>query len=164
MNLAEQLNEKFRRTSLPLSAEQLGGSIKITMPTVYTTAGEQITYDTITYNDSIDDFDDIFEAARKVRDYDSDLLNDITSFASDHIAFRNCDYDGHTIIVEKNITGSEKPFHILAHDAENSYQINKDVDLDEIKLAMSDIVPKIEDFVTQLTPEDVQLDEQSLKL
>lgn len=164
MNLADQLNEKFRRTSLPLSAEQLSGSIKITMPTAYTIDGEQITYETITYNDSIDDFDDIFEAARKVRDYDSDLLNDITSFASDHIAFRNCDYDGHTIIVEKNITGSEKPFHILAHDAENSYQINKDVDLDEIKLAMSDIVPKIEDFVTQLTPEDVQLDEQSLKL
>lgn len=164
MNLAEQLNDKFRRTSLPLTAEQLGGSVKITMSTAYTTAGEQTTYETITYNDSIDDFDDIFEAARKVRDYDSDLLNDITSFASDHIAFRNCDYDGHTIIVEKNITGSEKPFHILAHDAENSYQINKDVNLDEIKLAMSDIVPKIEDFVTQLTPEDVQLDEQSLKL
>lgn len=164
MNLAEQLNEKFRRTSIPLSAEQLSGSIKITMPTAYTTVGEQTTYETITYNDSIDDFDDIFEAARKVRDYDSDLLNDITSFTSDHIAFRNCDYDGHTIIVEKNITGSEKPFHILAHDAENNYQINKDVDLDEIKLAMGGIVPKIEDFVTQLTPEDLQLDDQSLKL
>ena len=164
MNLADQLNEKFRRTSLPLSAEQLSGSIKITMPTVYTTAGEQITYETITYNDGIDDFDDILEVARKVRDYDSDLLNDITSFTSDHISFRNCDYDGHTIIVEKNITGSEKPFHILAHDAKNSYQINQDVNLDEIKLAMSNIVPKIEDFVTQLTPEDVQLDEQSLKL
>ena len=164
MNLADQLNEKFRRTSLPLSAEQLSGSIKITMPTAYTTAGEQITYETITYNDGIDDFDYIFEAARTVRDYDSDLLNDITSFTSDHIAFRNCDYDGHTIIVEKNITGSEKPFHILAHDAENNYQINKDVDLDEIKLAMGGIVPKIEDFVTQLTPEDLQLDDQSLKL
>lgn len=164
MNLADQLNEKFRRTSLPLSSEQLRGSIKITMPMAYTTAGEQITYETITYNDSIDDFDDIFEAARKVRDYDTDLLNDITSFASDHIAFRNCDYDGYTIIVEKNITGSEKPFHILAHDAENSYQINQDVNLNEIESAMGDIRPEIEDFVTQLTPEDVQLDEQSLKL
>ena len=164
MNLAEQLNEKFRRTSIPLSAEQLSGSIKITMPTAYTTAGEQITYETITYNDSIDDFDDIFEAARKIRDYDSDLLNDITSFSSDHIAFRNCDYDGHTIIVEKNITGSEKPFHILAHDAENNYQINKDVGPNEIESAMGGIVPKIEDFVTQLTPEDLQLDDQSLKL
>ena len=164
MNLADQLNEKFRRTSLPLSAEQLSGSIKITMPTVYTTAGEQITYETITYNDGIDDFDDIFEALKRVRDYDSDLLNDITSFSSDHVAFRNCDYNGHTIIIEKNITGSEKPFHILAHDAENSYQINKDVNLNEIESAMGGIVPKIEDFVTQLTPEDLQLDEQSLKL
>lgn len=164
MNLADQLNEKFRRTGLPLSAEQLSGSIKITMSTAYTTAGEQITYETITYNDSIDDFNDIFEAVKKVRDYDSDLLNDITSFASDHIAFRNCDYDGHTIIVEKNITGSEKPFHILAHDAENSYQINKDVNLNKIESAMGGIVPKIEDFVTQLTPEDLQLDDQSLKL
>lgn len=164
MNLADQLNEKFRRTNLPLSAEQLSGSIKIIMPMAYTTAGEQIAYETITYNDGIDDFDDILEVARKVRDYDSDLLNDITSFTSDHIAFRNCDYDGHTIIVEKNITGSEKPFHILAHDAENSYQINKDVNLNEIESAMGDIRPEIEDFVTQLTLEDVQLDEQSLKL
>lgn len=164
MNLAEQLNDKFRHTSLPLTAEQLGGSVKITMPTTYTPEGEQITHETITGADSIDDFDDIFEALKRVRDYDSDLLNDITSFSSDHVAFRNCDYNGHTIIIEKNITGSEKPFHILAHDAENNYQINKDVDLDEIKLAMGGIVPEIEDFVTQLTPEDLQLDDQSLKL
>ena len=58
----------------------------------------------------------------------------------------------------------EKPFHILARDTENNYQINQDANLNEIESAMGDIVPKIEDFVTQLTPEDVQLDEQSLKL
>ena len=164
MNLAEQLNDKFRRTSLPLTAEQLGGSVKITMPTAYTPADEQITYETITYTDSIDDFDDIFEVLKRVRDYDSNLLTDITSFSSDHVAFRNCDYNGHTIILEQNIPGLEKPFHILARDAENNYQINQDVDLDEIESAMGGIVPKIEDFVTQLTPEDLQLDDQSLKL
>lgn len=87
MNLAEQLNDKFRHTSLPLTAEQLGGSVKITMPTTYTPEGEQITHETITGADSIDDFDDIFEALKRVRDYDSDLLNDITSFSSDHVAF-----------------------------------------------------------------------------
>ena len=164
MTLAEQLNDKFRRTSLPLTAEQLGSSVKITMPTAYTPAGEQITYETITYSDSIDDFDDIFEAIKKVRDYDSDLLNDITSFSSDHVAFRNCDYNGHTIILEQNIPGLEKPFHILAHDTENNYQINQDADLNEIESAMSNIVPKIEDIALRLTPEDVQLYEQSLKL
>ena len=164
MNLADQLNEKFRRTGLPLSAEQLSGSIKITMPTAYTSAGEQITYETITYNDSIEDFDDIFEAVKKVRDYDSDLLNDITEFSTDRVAFRDCYYDGYAIILEENITDSQKPFHILAYNAKNNYQINQDVDLNEIKSAMSDIVPKIEDVVVQLTPEDVQLDEQSLKL
>lgn len=164
MNLAEQLNDKFRHTSLPLTAEQLGGSVKITMPTTYTPEGEQITHETITGADSIDDFDDIFEALKRVRDYDSDLLNDITSFSSDHVAFRNCDYNGYTIILEQNIPGLEKPFHILARDTENNYQINQDANLNEIESAMGDIVPKIEDFVTQLTPEDVQLDEQSLKL
>ena len=164
MTLAEQLNDKFRHTSLPLTAEQLGGSVRITMPHTYTSSGEQFTHETITYADSIDEFDDIFEVVKKVRDYDSDLLNDITEFSSDRVAFRNCDYDGHTIVLEQNIPGLEKPFHILAHDAKNSYQFNQDVDLNEIESVMSNIVPKIEDFVTQLTPEDLQLDDQSLKL
>lgn len=163
MTLAEQLNEKLRRTGLRFTAEQLGSDIKITIPTTSIT-GEPVTYESIFYADNIDDFDDILEAARKVRDYDSDLLNDITSFTSDHIAFRNCDYDGHTIIVEKNITGSEKPFHILAHDAENNYQINQDVDISEIKSAMGDIIPKIEDVTIRLTTEDIQTYEQFLKL
>lgn len=164
MNLADQLNEKFRRTSLPLSAEQLGDDIKITMPTSYTMVGEQINYESIVHVEDIDEFDDIFEAVKKIRDYDSDLLNDITEFATDRVAFRSCNYDGHTIILEENITGLQKPFHILARDAKNSYQINQDVDISEIESAMSNIVPKIEDIALRLTPEDVQLYEQSLKL
>ena len=163
MNLAEQLNDKFRRTGLRFTAEQLGSDIKIEIPTTSIT-GEPVTYESIFYADNIDKFDDIFAALRRVRDYDSDLLNDITSFSSDHVAFRNCDYNGHTIILEQNIPGLEKPFHILARDTENNYQINQDADLNEIESAMGDIVPKIEDFVTQLTPGDLQLDDQSLKL
>lgn len=163
MNLAEQLNEKLRRTGLRFTAEQLSTDIKITIPTTSIT-GEPVTYESISYADNIDDFDDIFEALIRVRDYDSDILNDITEFSPDRVAFRNCDYDEHTIIMEKNVMGLEKPFHILARDAKNSYQINQDANLNEIESAMGDIVPKIEDFVTQLTPEDVQLDEQSLKL
>ena len=163
MTLAEQLNEKLRRTGLRFTAEQLGTDIKITIPTTSIT-GEPVTYESISYADNIDNFDDIFAALRRVRDYDSDLFNDITEFSSDRVAFRNCDYDGHTIVLEQNIPGLEKPFHILAHDAKNSYQFNQDVDLNEIESVMSNIVPKIEDFVTQLTPEDLQLDDQSLKL
>lgn len=163
MNLAEQLNEKLRRTGLRFTAEQLGTDIKITIPTTSIT-GEPVTYESISYADNIDEFDDIFEALRRVRDYDSDLLNDITSFSSDHVAFRNCDYDGHTIILEQNIPGLEKPFHILARDAENNYQINRDVDISEIKSAMNDIIPKIEDVTIRLTTEDIQTYEQFLKL
>ena len=163
MDIADQLNEKLRRTGLRFTAEQLGANIKITIPTTSIT-GEPVTYESISYADNIDDFDDIFEALRRVRNYDSDLLNDITEFSSDRVAFRNCDYDEHTIILEKNVTGLEKSFHILAHDAENNYQINQDVDLNEIESAMSDIVPKIEDSTIGLTTEDLQLDEQSLKL
>lgn len=163
MTLAGQLNEKLRRTGLRFTAEQLGTDIKITIPTTSIT-GEPVTYESISYADNIDNFDDIFAALRRVRDYDSDLFNDITEFSSDRVAFRNCDYDGHTIVLEQNIPGLEKPFHILAHDAKNSYQFNQDVDLNEIESVMSNIVPKIEDFVTQLTPEDLQLDDQSLKL
>lgn len=163
MTLAEQLNEKLRRTGLRFTAEQLGTDIKITIPTTSIT-GEPVTYESISYADNIDEFDDIFEALRRVRDYDSDLLNDITSFSSDHVAFRNCDYDGHTIILEQNIPGLEKPFHILARDAENNYQINRDVDISEIKSAMNDIIPKIEDVTIRLTTEDIQTYEQFLKL
>lgn len=163
MNLAEQLNEKLRRTGLRFTAEQLGTDIKITIPTTSIT-GEPVTYESISYADNIDDFDDIFEALIRVRDYDSDILNDITEFSPDRVAFRNCDYDEHTIIMEKNVMGLEKPFHILARDVKNSYQINRDVDISEIKSAMSDIVPKIEDVTIGLTTEDLQLDDQSLKL
>lgn len=163
MHLADQLNEKLRRTGLRFTAEQLGTDIKITIPTTSIT-GEPVTYESISYTDNIDEFDDIFEALRRVRDYDSDLLNDITSFSSDHVAFRNCDYDGHTIILEQNIPGLEKPFHILARDAENNYQINRDVDISEIKSAMNDIIPKIEDVTIRLTTEDIQTYEQFLKL
>lgn len=163
MHLADQLNEKLRRTGLRFTAEQLGTDIKITIPTTSIT-GEPVTYESISYADNIDEFDDIFEALRRVRDYDSDLLNDITSFSSDHVAFRNCDYDGHTIILEQNIPGLEKPFHILARDAENNYQINRDVDISEIKSAMNDIIPKIEDVTIRLTTEDIQTYEQFLKL
>lgn len=163
MNLADQLNEKLRRTGLRFTAEQLGTDIKITIPTTSIT-GEPVTYESISYADNIDEFDDIFEALRRVRDYDSDLLNDITSFSSDHVAFRNCDYDGHTIILEQNIPGLEKPFHILARDAENNYQINRDVDISEIKSAMNDIISKIEDVTIRLTTEDIQTYEQFLKL
>lgn len=163
MNLAEQLNEKLRRTGLRFTAEQLGTDIKITIPTTSIT-GEPVTYESISYADTIDNFDDIFAALRGVRDYDSDLLNDITEFSSDRVAFRNCDYDEHTIIMEKNVAGLEKPFHILARDAKNSYQINRDVDISEIKSAMSDIIPKIEDATIRLTTEDIQTYEQFLKL
>ena len=163
MHLADQLNEKLRRTGLRFTAEQLGTDIKITIPTTSIT-GEPVTYESISYADNIDEFDDIFEALRRVRDYDSDLLNDITSFSSDHVAFRNCDYDGHTIILEQNIPGLEKPFHILARDAENNYQINRDVDISEIKSVMNDIIPKIEDVTIRLTTEDIQTYEQFLKL
>ena len=163
MTLAEQLNEKLRRTGLRFTAEQLGTDIKITIPTTSIT-GEPVTYESISYADNIDDFDDIFAALRRVRDYDSDILNDITEFSSDRVAFRNCDYDEHTIIMEKNVVGLEKPFHILAHDAKNSYQINRDVDISEIKSAMGDIVPKIEDVTIRLTTEDIQTYEQFLKL
>ena len=131
MTLTEQLNEKLRRTGLRFTAEQLGTDIKITIPTTSIT-GEPVTYESISYADNIDNFDDIFAALRRVRDYDSDLLNDITEFSSDCVAFRNCDYDGHTIVLEQNIPGLEKPFHILAHDAKNSYQFNQDVDLNQL--------------------------------
>lgn len=163
MNLAEQLNEKLRRTGLRFTAEQLGVDIKITIPTTSIT-GEPVTYESISYTDNIDEFNDIFEAVKRVRDYDSDLLNDITEFSPDRVAFRNCDYDGHTIILEKNITGLQKPFHILARDAKNNYQINQDVDLNEIKSAMSDIVPKIEGVTIHSVLEDLQLSQPSLKL
>lgn len=163
MSIADQLNEKLRRTGLRFTAEQLGANIKITIPTTSIT-GEPVTYESISYADNIDDFDDIFEALRRVRDYDSDILNDITEFSSDRVAFRNCDYDEHTIIMEKNVVGLEKPFHILARDAKNSYQINRDVDISEIKAAMSDIIPKIEDVTIRLTTEDIQTYDQYLKL
>lgn len=163
MNLAEQLNEKLRRTGLRFTAEQLGANIKITIPTTSIT-GEPVTYESISYVDNIDEFNDIFEAVKRVRDYDSDLLNDITEFSPNRVAFRNCDYDDHTIILEKNIAGLQKPFHILARDAENNYQINQDVDIDEIKSAIGDIVPKIESVTIQLAPEDLQLGQPSLKL
>lgn len=163
MNLAEQLNEKLRRTGLRFTAEQLGVDIKITIPTISIT-GEPVTYESISYAYNIDEFNDIFEAVKRVRDYDSDLLNDITEFSPDRIAFRNCDCDDHTIILEKNIAGLQKPFHILARDAKNNYQINKDVDLNEIKSAMSDIVPKIEGVTIHSALEDLQLSQPSLKL